>query len=89
MGRPVTKKQHDILRHALGYSTEKVPLRNYYKARSDCPDCAALVDKAMMVRGLSVGDSGLIIYQVTNFGELVASRTWEEEKDGDRKMDSS
>jgi len=74
MAGGITRKQYDMLRHALGLNRKMESYRNYYAAEYDDPDCLGLVKKGMMKKGARMPDDlgGLQYFTVTNFGARIA-----------------
>ena len=67
----ITRKQHDILRTALGLDESTTPTQNHICRDADDPDCQALLHANLMTAGIRM-QGGLTYFFVTDYGKTVA-----------------
>lgn len=74
----ITRRQHNILRHALGLHESDIQTQNHYFDRKDSPDCRTLVNLGYMTEAIRTA-GGYVYYHVTDRGFVVATDDLDEE----------
>lgn len=73
----MTRRQHRILRHALGLLESDVQTQNHWFDRADSPDCRELVALGYLTEAHKTA-GGYIYYHVTDSGFRVATEEFKQ-----------